>query len=217
MLHSCVRELKSYRERSAPEVGPSVGPRLKRRRPPIFRVSLLLNEGVDEVGRGSRPVAVGLGRDNVVVRGSVVGELTGLGGSSTGEAVLVEASELLAGDVEIKVAAIEDPDLELTVRVGADGPVDDSVDVGGDGVAAEDGLLLELESDLALPAAGAVDGGVVVGGEGRAEGGVEGGPGGARGGVGAQVASTVDATAAAGRVGGGVEATISGVSAPQAS
>lgn len=96
-----------------------------------------MNEGVDEVRRGSRPVAVGLGGDDVVARRAIVGELTVLLGSSTGEAVLVEASELLAGDVEIEVALIEDPDLELTIRVGADRPVDDGVDVGGDGVAAK--------------------------------------------------------------------------------
>lgn len=99
--------------------------------------SSLLNVGVDEVRRGSRPVAVGLGGDDVVSRGAKVGELTVLLGSSTGEAVLVEASKVLARDVEIKVALIEDPNLELTVRVGADRPVDNSVDVGGDGVAAK--------------------------------------------------------------------------------
>lgn len=176
-----------------------------------------MNEGVDEVGRGSRPVAVGLGGDNVVTRGAIVGELTILGGSSTGEAVLVEASELLTRDVEIKVALIEDPDSELAVRVGADGPVDNSVDVGGDGVAAKDGLLLVLESDLGLPAASSVDGGVVVNVGGRAEGGVVGVPDGARGRRRAQEASaTLLATAARRGLSGGLEATVAGVRAPQA-
>jgi len=64
-----------------------------------------------------------------------------------GEAVLVEASEVLVGDVKIEVALIQDPNREFTIRVGTDVPVDHRIDVGGDGVAAQDGLLLEVKSD----------------------------------------------------------------------
>ena len=75
---------------------------------------------------------------------------------------------------------------------------------------------MELEGDLGLPLAGAVDGSIVVNVVGRAESGVVGRPGGARRGGGAQVASTVDASTAAGGVRRRAEATVARVSAPQA-
>lgn len=137
----------------------------------------LADEGIDQVRRGSRPVLVGLGDDDIVARRSKVDKLAILGARVGGLAILVEASEVLVGNVEVEVALIQDPDRELTVGVGADIPVDDSIDVGGDGMAAQHGLLLVLEGDARLPSASAVHGGVVVGVGDRAEARVVHGPG----------------------------------------
>lgn len=80
---------------------------------------------------------VGLGDDKVVSRRAIVYKLSILDGCTTCLAVLVEASKLLAGDEEIKVALIEHPDGELAVAVGANVPVDHGIDVGRYRVAAQ--------------------------------------------------------------------------------
>lgn len=159
---------------------------------------------------------VGLGDDEVVSRGSEVGELAVLDAGAGGEAVLVEAGEGLSRDVEIEVALVYDPHGELAIRVGTDVPVDDGVVVGGDRVAAEDGLLLIVEHDLRLPDASTEHGGVVVRVGNRAEGGVVGRPGSTGARRGAQEASTIHATTARGAERGRREATGARVGAPQA-
>lgn len=181
------------------------------------RERTLLDEGVYEVGRGSRQVSVGLGDDDVVTRSSSIDEVTVLGLSIDAVEVGVEASEGLSGDVEIEISLINDPYGETSLRLSAaNSPADDSVLLRGDGVATEDGALLVLESGHDLPVASAVDGRVVVGARGRAVVGVVGAPDGARRGGGAHVARAVQAAAARGLRRGWREASRASVRAPQA-
>lgn len=69
----------------------------------------LFDEGINEVGGGTREVAVGLGDDNVIARRAKVDKLAVFGGAVLGEAVLVEASVGLVGDVEVEVALVQNP------------------------------------------------------------------------------------------------------------
>jgi hypothetical protein len=121
--------------------------------------------GREPVRAGSGEVLVGLGDNGVVANRSIGSERSILGGLSGLTAVGVQATVGLATSIELKVGLIQDNNGELTIRVGANVPLNQGLDASVNVGATEDGrLTIGEDGTLVVPVAGIQGSRVKVGG-----------------------------------------------------